>query len=573
MSDTNKEHDEINAPENAGDTENGSIAEEPATGATDAARAEESAGGEDIAAPEASDSGSAGDDAAVRAAGAAAEEPGEVRSPERAVTSATASTGPDDANPGRFPVGGEKTPFAGKMRAAGYVAGRRYDAVKNAIMSYRRQDGARIRSKISASGESFSIGRKTLAMLGLSGTTLRLFLALDPSEYPESKYHHKDMSGTKKYARCPLSLKLSSDRQVKYAVSLIDELMTANGLEEDPDYVERDMATVFGKAKRAPRRVVYVRVPAEDGAPELPHGGAEDTAASVTEVAPDDEAQAEDKPGEEHEGEERADDDISAVVPPEDANAKMPGRASVYDGSGEKIGKVRRGVWYDGEGGRKGEFRKSDAGVLFYDEDTAKGYLDGHDNVLTMSGSYVATLRKAKPFPLVLIIILLVALTVVSVLFATCSLADTGTPYAPVIFIADEEGTSWDETEDLAVFDNDVFDDDKIAPGLTGTYAFIFENRNEHTVTYSLTFSEINEYGISMGYTLKRDGAYLSGGENDYLGVSELGVTDLTIQSGSSARFELSWIWNDGNDEADTEAGENGASYTLEISLTAEVVM
>ena len=44
----------------------------------------------------------------------------------------------------------------------------------------------------------------------------------------------------------------------------------------------------------------------------------------------------------------------------------------------------------------------------------------------------------------------------------------------------------------------------------------------------------------------------------------------MTIEANSSTVFELQWYWRD-NDPVDTEAGENGAQYTLHIAFSAVV--
>ena len=131
----------------------------------------------------------------------------------------------------------ESRTFAQRMSGAGYVTGRQYDAIKNELLSYRpAKKGKKLRCVLSKQGESFLFGRKTLALLRISGTTLRLFVALNPSEYPESRYHHKDMSETARYARCPMMVRLTSDRQVRHAQELIGILMEKNGL-KSPVYV------------------------------------------------------------------------------------------------------------------------------------------------------------------------------------------------------------------------------------------------------------------------------------------------------------------------------------------------
>lgn len=329
-------------------------------------------------------------------------------------------------------------------------------------------------------------------MLRVSGATLRLFLALDPAKYSGGRYHHKDMSATARYARCPMLLRLTSDRQVRYAQELIGKLMRENGLEEDPDYVACDQAGAFGKPKRQKR--VYVRVPAPASVAgargrSAAERAADPVAEEIAAAAPVQEAQ----------------------LPPEAVKARLPRRGSVYDRFGEKIGVLRRGVWYGAEKEEKGAFREQGEGVLYYPsgQDTALAYLDGNGNLLTSLHKHVATIKRSR--------LPLGSCSSCCARRLRCSpfcsapspCRHSAEPYAPTIFLTDEEGTHWSEQEDLSVFFNEEFGDAVIAPGMSGAYRFVFENANEDAVEYSLTFREENEYGIALKYRLVRDGAPL----------------------------------------------------------------
>ena len=230
----------------------------------------------------------------------------------------------------------------------------------------------------------------------------------------------------------------------------------------------------------------------------------------------------------------------------------------------------RRATVFNKQGIEQGTFVKEETNVFVYSGESRTGYVDKNDNVLSLTNKYIATLRRPERYwilALVLILVLVTLLTVIlSVYFLTRS---ENTAYAPVIFIASEDGLNWEDTEDLPIFFNEMFGDNKVVPGMKGSYRFIFENRNKNTLDYSLLFSEENEYGIAILYRLKRDGAYISGTQ-DYVSADELGMDGLTVEARSSTMFELEWFWQD-NDEADTIAGQNSAVYTLNISLSAQV--
>lgn len=450
----------------------------------------------------------------------------------------------------KAPYASEKTErqtFAVRMGDAGYVTGRRYDAIKNAFLSYCTQGKKpkRVRARLTSGGETFGAGRNLFAKLCLVGGYLRLFLALDPNAYSQQKYHHKDYTEVVRYAKVPLMIKLSSDRQVKHALELIDDVLTQNGFVKDAAYVPGDQAYIFKKSRRKKTKIVYVE--RESGAVAAVPYAAGEIAAGMAETR------------------EEAEAELVAI------DVKLPRFGRVVDREGNKIGKVRGSVWYDLEEKEVGTFQKEEHNVFLYESGARAAYLDQNNNVLTMKDRYVATVRAFRWLPWLLLLIILALVTAFSVLLGAYVMDRSEAPadYAPTLFVADAEGTSWDETENLDVFMNERFGDTVIMPGMDGSYRFTFENRNEHALDFSFAFSEENEYGIGLSYRLKRDGAYIAGAQG-YVGAEELSVSGLTIEAASSSVFEIEWLWQH-NDAADTAAGENGAVYTLYIEFTAAV--
>ncbi len=101
----------------------------------------------------------------------------------------------------------------------------RYIAVKETLC---RIDGVRvIEGKTMHSYKHKSI---CIARLFIRGKTLNVCLGLNPKEYKNSKYIFTDLSDKEKYKNYPMCLKLSSDRQTRWANELILELAKNNGL-------------------------------------------------------------------------------------------------------------------------------------------------------------------------------------------------------------------------------------------------------------------------------------------------------------------------------------------------------
>ena len=266
--------------------------------------------------------------------------------------------------------------------------------------------------------------------------------------------------------------------------------------------------------------------------------------------------------------------------PPADKSAaegaRLPRRARVVNHKGEKIGTVRGGVWYDNDQNALASFHKQENNVHMYDAAKAyAGYVDVHDDIRTAEGEYVASLRYFRWGILAILAIALTLVTMVAVIFGSFGIGRSGMgalAQEPIFFIVEdtEERTGWTEYEDIPIFYNEQFGDRLALPGTKSVYRFRFINNNAHALRFSFTFREENDYGIEMVYSLRRDGAYIAGGEDAYVTAPELSFAEFTIEGGSESLFELCWYWKD-NDPVDTNAGENEAIYRLNIEFNAEV--
>ena len=95
-----------------------------------------------------------------------------------------------------------------------------YSVIKNALLSF-----SGVKSRISWSGESFNKGRINCAKVNVKGRSLTVALALNPEDYEGTKYYFKDVSDKPKYDKVPMLIKVRSDRSLKYALELIEEMM------------------------------------------------------------------------------------------------------------------------------------------------------------------------------------------------------------------------------------------------------------------------------------------------------------------------------------------------------------
>lgn len=123
-----------------------------------------------------------------------------------------------------------------------------YNSVKNYLMSYRG-----VKARMSNVSENFRLKRTLLAKITLAGANLKLYLALNPSDYPQNIYHQKDMGNMNLYAAVPFMVKLKTKLSVRKACILIDEVMKKFGLKKIADFKETDYKAGL---KPAPREVL-----------------------------------------------------------------------------------------------------------------------------------------------------------------------------------------------------------------------------------------------------------------------------------------------------------------------------
>lgn len=100
----------------------------------------------------------------------------------------------------------------------------RYTALAGALTAY-----AGVRRRATWHYDAFYHGRGTCARIGVRGRTVSLYLALEPGDYPQSKYHFSDVSGVSLYRGTPMQLRVRSDRALRLACELIRVMLEGRG--------------------------------------------------------------------------------------------------------------------------------------------------------------------------------------------------------------------------------------------------------------------------------------------------------------------------------------------------------
>lgn len=118
-----------------------------------------------------------------------------------------------------------------------------YNDIKNYMLSYKG-----VKSRYSSACESFRIARRLVAKVVIIGRTFKLYLALNPEDYPNNIYHQKDESKKKAYIEVPFMVKIKSNLSIRKAKELIDKMMTENGLAKNFKYKDVDYVEILRKS-------------------------------------------------------------------------------------------------------------------------------------------------------------------------------------------------------------------------------------------------------------------------------------------------------------------------------------
>ena len=116
-----------------------------------------------------------------------------------------------------------KRTFKQKLRG-NQKAKKYYNLIEEKISElkhYRIIDGAT---------RTFKSKATPIVKLAIRGKTLNAYLSLDPQEFVDSKYIFTDLSNVKKFNNYKMRVKITSDRQVKWTIELLETLFIKNNL-------------------------------------------------------------------------------------------------------------------------------------------------------------------------------------------------------------------------------------------------------------------------------------------------------------------------------------------------------
>ena len=119
-----------------------------------------------------------------------------------------------------------RIPFTDRMLTADKEMQDNYNELKNEILSYG------VNSRVSNSGDTFRLHRKTYVKITIAGLSLKLYFALNPDDYKDSTLPIQNAGHKGIYEEIPLVFKVKSGLSMRRCKQLIQDVFEKNGFEQ-----------------------------------------------------------------------------------------------------------------------------------------------------------------------------------------------------------------------------------------------------------------------------------------------------------------------------------------------------
>ena len=120
----------------------------------------------------------------------------------------------------------ERISFIDRMVESDKEMQENYNTLKNEILSYG------VKSRVSNSGDTFRLHKKTYVKITIAGKSLKLYFALDPKDYADSTIPVQDAGHKGIYEEIPLVFKVRSELSMRRCKDLIQTVMEKDALEQ-----------------------------------------------------------------------------------------------------------------------------------------------------------------------------------------------------------------------------------------------------------------------------------------------------------------------------------------------------
>lgn len=135
----------------------------------------------------------------------------------------------------------EKIPFNKRLLSLDNEARDYFGDVHNELTSYKK-----VKYRISNKGIFYRVGSNTVAKIAVRGKTLKLYIALNVKEYPNTVFFKQNTAGIKLYKDVLLTADIKSKRGRDNAIRLIGYFAKSNGLVR---HDRRDKENIFKQLK------------------------------------------------------------------------------------------------------------------------------------------------------------------------------------------------------------------------------------------------------------------------------------------------------------------------------------
>ena len=119
-----------------------------------------------------------------------------------------------------------RIPFVERMLSVDKEMQDNYNELKNEILSYG------VNSRVSNSGDTFRLHRKTYIKITIAGLSLKLYFALNPDDYKDSTLPIQNAGHKGIYQEIPLVFKVKSGLSMRRCKQLIQDVFDKNGFEQ-----------------------------------------------------------------------------------------------------------------------------------------------------------------------------------------------------------------------------------------------------------------------------------------------------------------------------------------------------
>lgn len=130
--------------------------------------------------------------------------------------------------------------FNDRIKRASDEVKQLYNIAKNELLQYNG-----VVNKTLSSYDCFYIGRKQIAKLAVTKKSVRVFLSLDPTQYSERQFPHRDVSSKKAHSKTPYFMMIRSKLSVKRMKMLVEDMMLNEKTKLNEGYVPVDYAAKF----------------------------------------------------------------------------------------------------------------------------------------------------------------------------------------------------------------------------------------------------------------------------------------------------------------------------------------